>query len=61
MHIYKPKPGDWVSFYNGADKRVSVGVVSYTGTERYWPHKVILYTDVGIVNEDQVLEVRTQS
>ena len=47
--------GDWVSFYSNGT--IVIGMVIYVVKDLY-RNKYNCYTNVGIVNEDNVLEVR---
>jgi len=52
----KAKVGDWIRFYQ-QDKLV-IGIVQYITKDRYTSDEMYM-TDLGMVDQDSVLEVRS--
>lgn len=50
------KRGDWVRFLSAG--RVVIGAVQYVRPQAMWPGRMEVITDTGIVNAEDILEVR---
>jgi hypothetical protein len=52
----KVEVGDWVAFLS--DRQVVYGRVEYVRPWKYWPHQQQAVTTAGVVDVENILEVR---